>query len=118
MTIMIIFIIFLLNIIQLKSIMVDNFSHQPKKVSSFLNYRTPLYIIISKESNSINELIDCMNSNNLRTLHINKILLNSKDINEIKSKIPINFIDKEPLIFEDDIFVGSYFEIYNQMQYV
>ena len=59
-----------------------------------------------------------MNTNNLRTFHINKNLLNNKDINDIKSKIPINFLDKEPLIFEDDIFVGSYFEMYNQLKYI
>jgi len=115
---MIIFITFLLNIFQIKSIMVDNFSPQPKKLVNFINYRTPLYIIISKESNSVNKLIDFMNINNLRTLHINKNLLDGKDIDNIKSKIPINFIDKEPLIFEDDVFVGSYFEIYSQMQYI
>jgi hypothetical protein len=98
--------------------MLNNFSPHPKQVSNVLNYRTPLYIIISKESNSVNELIDFMNSNNLRTLHINKNLLNSKDMFNIKSKIPINFIHKEPLIFEDTVFVGSYFEMYNQMKYI
>jgi hypothetical protein len=115
---MFIFIIFLLNIFQTKSIIVKEFSFQPIKVSNVLNYRTPLYIIISKESNSINELINFMDSNNLRTFHINKDLLNNQDIDNIKNKIPINFIDKEPLIFEDDVFIGSYFEIYNQMKYI
>jgi len=115
---MIIFIIFLLNILQSKSIILKDFSLRPKQFSNVLNYRTPLYTIISKESNSVNELIDLMNTNNLRTFHINKNLLNNKDINNIKNKIPINFIDKEPLIFEDDLFVGSYFEIYNQMKYI
>jgi len=115
---MIIFIIFLLNILQSRCIIINDFSPRPKQVSNVLNYRTPLYTIISKESNSVNELIDFMNTNNLRTFHINKNLLNNKDINDIKSKIPINFLDKEPLIFEDDIFVGSYFEMYNQLKYI
>ena len=115
---MIIYIILLLNILQIKSIIVKDFSPLPKKVSNILNYRTPLYIIISRDNNSINELIDFMNINNLRTIHINKDLLNNQDMNNIKSKIPINFIDKELLIFEDDIFVGSYFEMYNQLKYI
>lgn len=115
---MIIFIIFLLNILQSKSIMFKDFSPRPKQVLNVLNYRTPLYTIISKDTKSINELIDFMNSNNLRTFHINKNILNTQDMNNIKCKIPINFIDKEPLIFEDDVFVGSYFEIYNQIKYI
>ena len=115
---MIIFIIFLLNIFQSKSIMFKEFSPRPKQVLNVLNYRTPLYTIISENTKSLNELIYFMNTNNLRTLYINKNLLNTQDMNKIKCKIPIDFIDKEPLIFEDDVFVGSYFEIYNQIKYI
>jgi hypothetical protein len=115
---MIIFIIFLLNILQSKSIILKDFSPRPKQLSNVLNYRTPLYTIISKDTNSINELIDFMNSNNLRTFYINKDLLNDQSMNNIENKIPSSFINKEPLIFEDDVFVGSYFEIYNQIKYI
>jgi hypothetical protein len=115
---MIIFIIFLLNILQSKSIILKDFCPRPKQVSNVLDYRQPLYIIISKESNSVNELIDFMDSNKLKTLHINKDLLTDQYMDNIKNKIPVSFINKDPLIFEDEMFVGSYFEIYNQMKYI